>query len=156
MCPAGACPRCAGRWRARASPAACKALVATSRCWPRCRAPEARQVRKSGTIDYVELPAGDLATLKPFYREAFGWTFTDYGPSYASFAGAGVDGGFDADASQAPNKPLVVIWADDLEAMQAKVIAAGGRIVRPIFSFPGGRRFHFQDPSGNELAAWSS
>jgi uncharacterized protein len=110
-------------------------------------------MREDGKIDYLEMPAGDLGGLKRFYAEAFGWSFTDYGPSYAAFEGAGLDGGFDADAG--PAKPLPVLFAQDLEAMQAKVTAAGGRVVRPIFAFPGGRRFHFQDPSGNELAVWS-
>ncbi|WP_374469789.1 VOC family protein [Phenylobacterium sp.] len=111
-------------------------------------------MREDGKIDYVELPAGDLIPLKRFYEQAFGWAFTDYGPSYAAMS-EGLDGGFDADAANQPGKPLVVLYAHDLEAMEASVRAAGGAIVRPIFSFPGGRRFHFRDPSGNELAVWS-
>jgi predicted enzyme related to lactoylglutathione lyase len=115
-------------------------------------------MRKDGRIDYVEFAGGgDLAAAKAFYRAAFGWAFTDYGPTYAAFgtAEAGLDGGFRADAHEAPGAPLVVLYAHDLEAMAARVQAAGGTIVRPIFSFPGGRRFHFRDPTGNELAVWS-
>ena len=112
-------------------------------------------MREDGKVDYVELPGGgDLPALKTFYGQAFGWAFTDYGPSYAAFA-EGLDGGFDGDAAAQTEKPLVVLYAHDLEAMAAKVQAGGGVIVKPIFSFPGGRRFHFRDPSGNELAVWS-
>ena len=110
-------------------------------------------MRQDGQIDYIEMPAGDMAAHKAFYAEAFGWNFTDYGPTYAAFS-QGLDGGFDADAKKSM-KPLVVLYAHDLEAMHAKVIAAGGKITQDIFSFPGGRRFHFADPSGNELAVWS-
>ena len=104
-------------------------------------------------IDNIEFAVSDIARSRAFYGKAFGWTFTDYGPSYAAFE-QGVDGGFDADAA-GTQQPLVVLYAHDLEAMAAKVQAAGGAIVKPIFSFPGGRRFHFRDPSGNELAVWS-
>ncbi len=104
-----------------------------------------------GKIDYVELPGGDPPATKRFYAEAFGWRFVDYGPTYAAFD-EGLEGGFQADAAEAPSAPLVVLWADDLEAMLAKVQAAGGAVTRPIFPFPGGRRFHFRDPAGNELA----
>ncbi len=111
-------------------------------------------MKEDGKIDYVELPAGDLPATKSFYASAFGWTFTDYGPSYAAMS-EGLDGGFDADTGGQLKAALVVLYAHDLEAMEAKVRAAGGTIVRPIFKFPGGRRFHFRDPSGNELAVWS-
>lgn len=107
---------------------------------------------KTGEISYVEFPAQDVAAVKRFYTEAFGWRFTDWGPTYVDFQGAGLGGGFQADPAEAPAKPLVIVHAEDLEAMEAKVRAAGGVITRPIFSFPGGRRFHFRDPSGNELA----
>ena len=110
---------------------------------------------EDGRIDYVELPGGDLIATKRFYEQAFGWTFTDYGPTYSSFGEAGLDGGFQADPAQIPAAPLVVIFAKDLEAMLARVTTAGGVILKPIFSFPGGRRFHFRDPSGNELAVWT-
>lgn len=111
-------------------------------------------MREDGKIDYVEMPGGDLAAVKAFYAGAFGWSFTDYGPTYAAF-GEGLDGGFQADGDETAAKPLVILYAHDLDAMEARVRAAGGRIVKPIFSFPGGRRFHFADPAGNELAVWS-
>ena len=109
-------------------------------------------MREDGKVDYVELPGGELPATKAFYASAFGWAFTDYGPSYAAF-NEGLDGGFQGE--DAPAKPLVILYAHDLEAMEAKVRAAHGPITKPIFSFPGGRRFHFQDPAGNELAVWS-
>ena len=111
-------------------------------------------MRQDGKIDYVEMPGRDLAAVKRFYGDAFGWAFTDYGPSYAAYS-EGLDGGFDADAASPLAKPLVVLFATDLEAMEAKVRAAGGEVVKPIFSFPGGRRFQFNDPAGNEMAVWS-
>jgi uncharacterized protein len=111
-------------------------------------------MKRDGQIDYVEFPASDLAGAKRFYAEAFGWSFTDYGPTYAAFE-QGLEGGFQGDAAEAPSAPLVVLWADDLQAMQARVEAAGGTVTRPIFAFPGGRRFHFRDPAGNELAVVS-
>ena len=112
-------------------------------------------MRQDGKIDYVEFPATELGPLQAFYGEAFGWTFTEYGPSYVAFA-EGVDGGFQADADDAPRaQALVILYASDLEAAQDKVRAAGGTVTQPIFAFPGGRRFHFRDPSGNELGVWS-
>ncbi|MBX7249256.1 MAG: VOC family protein [Caulobacteraceae bacterium] len=110
-------------------------------------------MRQDGKIDYLELPGTGLQAVKTFYAKAFGWTFTDYGPEYAGF-NEGLDGGFHDDPT-AVTKPLPVLFAADLEAMQARVMAAGGEVVAPIFSFPGGRRFHFRDPAGNELAVWS-
>lgn len=111
-------------------------------------------MREDGKIDYVELPAIDMGAVKAFYNRAFGWSFQDYGPDYQAFD-EGLDGGFyTSDATQV-KPPLVVLYAHDLEAMEAKVKAAGGEITQPIFSFPGGRRFHFRDPAGNELAVWS-
>ncbi len=109
-------------------------------------------------INYVELPAVDLAATKAFFSAAFGWSFVDYGPDYAAFSNAGLNGGFyrsDLVASTDTGSALVVLYSNDLEATRAKVEAAGGTIVRPTFPFPGGRRFHFSDPNGNELAAWS-
>lgn len=110
-------------------------------------------MRQDGKIDYIELPGRDLPKVKDFYGAAFGWRFIDYGPAYAAFEDAGLDGGFDADTPT--DKPLVVLFANDLEAMQAKIEAAGGEVTVPIFAFPGGRRFHFRDPAGNELAVWA-
>lgn len=110
-------------------------------------------MREDGKLDYIEMPGGDLAASKAFYGQAFGWKFIDYGREYAAFD-EGVDGGFDAQA-EGVKTPLPILFAHDLEAMQAKVEAAGGTVVKPIFAFPGGRRFHFRDPAGNELAVWS-
>ena len=112
-------------------------------------------MREDGKIDYIEWPAGDLPATKTFYTKAFGWAFTDYGPDYAAFEGQGTDGGFCTPQEDSTDRPLVVLYAHDIEAMLAKVTAAGGVVTRAIFSFPGGRRFHFTDPSGNELAVWS-
>ena len=111
-------------------------------------------MREDGKLDYLEMPGKDLQGLKSFYGEAFGWRFTDYGPFYAAFD-EGLEGGFQTDPDEAQARPLPVLYARDLEVMLAKVKAAGGVIARPIFSFPGGRRFHFRDPCGNELAVWS-
>lgn len=111
-------------------------------------------MREDGKLDYLEMPGGDLGTTKAFYAQAFGWTFQDYGPTYAAFD-EGLDGGFDADATEAAKAPLPVLYAHDLEAMADKVTTAGGTVTRAIYPFPGGRRFHFRDPAGNELAVWS-
>jgi len=111
-------------------------------------------MREDGKIDYVEFPGRDLTATKAFYGAAFGWAFTDYGPDYVAFEGQGTDGGFTTEP--AAEGPLVVLYANDLEAMLARVSAAGAKVTREIFSFPGGRRFHFRDPSGNELAVWSA
>ncbi len=110
---------------------------------------------KSIHINYLELKATDLEKIKTFYSSVFGWKFTDYGPTYASFAESGLDGGFEKTDEPIVNGVLVVLYYKELESLQDKIIHAGGEITREIFSFPGGRRFHFQDPSGNELAVWS-
>lgn len=106
-------------------------------------------------IDYIELPAVDIGAMKSFYGGAFGWTFEDYGPDYSSFSDGRLTGGFRREPQVEPGGPLVVLFAADLEAAEARVRQHGGRIVREIFKFPGGRRFQFADPSGNELAVWS-
>lgn len=106
-------------------------------------------------IDYVEFASGDLGQTKTFFAKAFGWSFQDYGPTYAAMTNAGLDGGFQSDPAEASAAPLVIVKAADLEAALAAVTSAGGVIVKPIFSFPGGRRFHFREPGGNELAVWS-
>lgn len=111
-------------------------------------------MREDGKLDYIELPAADMPQTKAFYSQAFDWTFVDYGPTYAAFD-QGLDGGFDADPADRTRAPLPVLYAHDLEAMQTRVEAAGGRIVKPIYAFPGGRRFHFADPAGTEMAVWS-
>ncbi|MDP9122758.1 MAG: VOC family protein [Acidobacteriota bacterium] len=106
-------------------------------------------------IDYVEFPATDIAATKHFYTTLFGWSFEDYGPDYTSFNDGRLSGGFYATLEVQPGGPLVVLYSTDLEALKARISGAGGTIVRDTFDFPGGRRFHFADPSGNQLAAWS-
>ena len=106
-------------------------------------------------IDYIEFPATDIAATKRFYSEVFGWKFEDYGPEYTSFQDGRLAGGFWNAAKVQAGGALVVMYAGDLEGTEAKVRAAGGSIVKQIFSFPGGRRFQFADPNGNELAVWS-
>ena len=103
-------------------------------------------------LAYVELPSTNVAALKEFYGPLFGWAFQDYGDDYAAFSQAGLDGGFNADNDHKTAAPLAIIETDDIELMEAGVRSAGGTITRGIFAFPGGRRFHFTDPSGNELA----
>ena len=107
-------------------------------------------------IDYVEFVVADIARAKDFYGKAFGWTFTDYGPDYCAFSDGRLDGGFTTLGEVATGGPLVVLYADDLEAVQATVESAGGKISKSIFSFPGGRRFHFTEHDGYELAVWSA
>ena len=112
-------------------------------------------MRKTGKLDYLEMPAtgGTLDSVKAFYAAAFAWSFTDYGPSYAAFD-EGLEGGFASDGAETAAKPLPVLYSEDLEATLQAVEEAGGKILKDIFSFPGGRRFHFADPAGNELAVW--
>ena len=112
-------------------------------------------MKQTGKLDYLELSAtgGSLDSVKAFYASAFGWSFTDYGATYSAFD-EGLEGGFQADSAEAAGRPLPVLYSEALEDTLAAVEAAGGRIVKPIFSFPGGRRFHFIDPAGNELAVW--
>lgn len=110
-------------------------------------------------IDYIELQVTDLTAAKAFYTGAFGWTFNDYGPSYAGFIDgrrAGEAGGLTLNAdAKTGGGPLVILYSDALEESVAAVRAAGGTVTKEIFSFPGGRRFQFADPSGNELGVWS-
>jgi predicted enzyme related to lactoylglutathione lyase len=106
-------------------------------------------------VDYVEFPATDIGATKKFYVDVFGWKFEDYGPAYTAFYDGRLTGGFYHAETAGASAPLVVIYATDLEAIEQKIQAAGGRIVKNTFSFPGGRRFHFTDPSGNQLAVWS-
>lgn len=103
-------------------------------------------------IAYLELPSKDMKASQSFYGRLFGWTFEDYGPTYATAHGSGLEAGFQADQAEKTAGPLVIIESNDLDATEKAVREAGGRITVPIFSFPGGRRFHFVDPSGNELA----
>jgi len=106
-------------------------------------------------INYIELKSTNLAITKTFYQEVFGWRFTDYGPTYIAFEGAGLDGGFEFTELPITNGALVVLYHNDLTSVIEKITNAGGSIVKKIFEFPGGKRFHFVDPSGNELAIWS-
>ncbi len=118
--------------------------------------------KTSHTIDYIELAATDLAAAKAFYGSAFGWTFNDYGPGYAGFLdgrtvdGARVEaGGLRLEETVTRGGPLVILYAGALETTLEAVRAAGGTVTKEIFAFPGGRRFQFTDPSGNELGVWS-
>lgn len=109
-------------------------------------------------INYVELPANNIAANKAFFSEVFDWQFTDYGPEYSAFSNAGLEGGFfqsEQHATTEKGSALVVFYSQELEQTQAKIESAGGKIKQAIFSFPGGRRFHFTDPSNNEYAVWS-
>lgn len=109
-------------------------------------------------LNYVELPAHNLQATKAFFENVFDWQFVDYGPEYCAFSNQGLDGGFflSAQASHTDNgAALLVFYSQNLNATLDKVIAAGGHICRDIFSFPGGKRFHFTEPSGNEFAVWS-
>lgn len=109
-------------------------------------------------INYVEFPAKDLEAAKAFFSSVFNWSFTDYGPEYTAFDNQGLDGGFfksDKVVSADDGSALIVFYSETLEATQAKVENNQGVISQAIFDFPGGRRFHFKDPNGNEYAVWS-
>ncbi|NVK26289.1 MAG: VOC family protein [Gammaproteobacteria bacterium] len=110
-------------------------------------------------INYLEYPAANLASTKTFFSEVFGWTFTDYGPEYVAFdKSAGIDGGFylsDNVSRSEAGACLTVFYSDDLTAIEQKIMQYGGKITKACFDFPGGRRFHFSDPNGNEFAVWS-
>lgn len=109
-------------------------------------------------INYVEFPAKDIEAVKDFFKAALGWSFVDYGPEYTAFSNEGLDGGFyktDKVVSAENGSALIVFYSKELEKTQEKIEAAGGSIIKPIYSFPGGRRFHFADPNGNEYAVWS-
>ena len=106
-------------------------------------------------IDNIEFNVSDIARSKAFYGDVFGWTFTDYGPTYTEFTDGSLTGGFTTAEAPNPGGPLVILKAADLAAVQGKLEAAGARISRPVFEFPGGHRFHFMDPDGYELAVWA-
>lgn len=110
---------------------------------------------KDRRIDYIELQIVDLFEAKRFYGDVFGWKFVDYGPDYTSFNDGRLDGGFRKVPAVQKGGPLIVIYSINLELIKDKVKSEGGTIVKEIFEFPGGRRLHFTDPSGNELAIWS-
>jgi predicted enzyme related to lactoylglutathione lyase len=115
-------------------------------------------VHRNNHIDYVELPAADaqqVAANKEFFTAAFGWKYQDWAPGYVDTHSSGVVSGIAADAGERQRRPLPVIYSDQLEAARAKVISAGATLIKDIYAFPGGRRFHFTDLAGNELAVWS-
>lgn len=110
---------------------------------------------KNNHINYVELYANNLEGIKTFYSQTFNWEFTDYGPNYVAFSNSGLEGGFEKTDDKIINGALVVLYHKNLKSIKLKIIDAGGKISKDTFSFPGGFRFHFIDPSGNELAVWS-
>ncbi len=113
------------------------------------------QADQDRRVDYIEFPTTDIERTKSFYSEVFGWEFTDYGPDYTSFTDGRLSGGFSVELEVAAGGALIVLYSTDLEELLARISVSGGEIVREVFEFPGGRRFHFTDPSGNELAVWS-
>lgn len=108
-------------------------------------------------INYIEFPLINPTATKQFFSSVFDWKFQEWGPNYLSFSGAGIDGGFNGEDNTPVQNPgvLIILYSNDLEESLADVKAAGATIIRDIYSFPGGRRFHFADPNGNELAIWS-
>lgn len=112
---------------------------------------------QSNTINYIEFPLRKNAETQHFYSTVFGWEFTQWGPNYLSFSGAGIDGGFNGEDDAQITSPgvLVVLYSSELNSIFSQVEKAGAKIIRPIYAFPGGKRFHFLDPNGNELAIWS-
>jgi predicted enzyme related to lactoylglutathione lyase len=114
---------------------------------------------RESSISFVELYTTDMKATQSFYSQVFGWRFKSYGPEYADILGAGLAGGFAVVPARPEREPvggaLVVLYTADLEACQERIKSHGGRITKPTFSFPGGRRFHFEDPTGNQLAVWS-
>lgn len=107
-------------------------------------------------IDYLEFPSADGLKTRRFFAEAFGWSFIDYGPTYSAIEAAGIDAGIQGASQEATAAPLAIVRTHDLEAAQRAVELAGGTITRAAFDFPGGRRFHFREPGGNEMAVWIS
>jgi predicted enzyme related to lactoylglutathione lyase len=128
------------------------AMIACSACAAPTK--EAEMPQKNNHIDYVEFAAKDLAVFKKFYGEAFGWTFQDWGPDYLSFEGAGLQGGARGGETPTPGSTIVILYADDIDATEKAVVKAGG-VITAHHDFPGGRRFHFTDASGNSLAVWT-
>jgi len=110
---------------------------------------------KNNHINYIEFKSTNLIKTKEFYSRLFGWKFVDYGSYYTSFSGAGISGGFELTEHQITNGVLIVLAHDNLELILSKLEQQDVEITVPIFSFPGGRRFQFKDPSGNELAVWT-
>ena len=109
-------------------------------------------------INYLEFPSKDITKTKSFFQKVFGWSFEDFGPDYTAFSNQGVDGGFfksDQQSLTSNGAALTIFYSSNLEETQTKVEEAGGTVIMPIFDFPGGRRFQFTEPSGNEFAVWS-
>lgn len=114
-------------------------------------------MNKHEKLNYLEYAAVDLGATKAFFEKVFTWTFIDYGDDYTAFSDQGLDGGFyraDHQSRSDSGGALAIFWSDDLEATLKKIKSAGGVIIKPTFDFPGGRRFHFTEPSGNEFAVW--
>jgi uncharacterized protein len=115
-------------------------------------------VNEHEKINYVEFPSANLSATKAFFTQVFGWTFQDFGPEYSAFSDQGLDGGFFKSGSSSSTQngaALIVFYSEDICSTQEKVERAGGTILKPVFEFPGGCRFHFAEPSGNEFAVWS-
>ncbi|NKB24964.1 MAG: VOC family protein [Kiritimatiellae bacterium] len=115
-------------------------------------------MNKHEKINYVEFPAKNIEATKAFFTAVFGWSFLDYGPEYTAFSNEGIDGGFfksDLTVSTSHGSALIIFYSKELENTQSKIENEGGSIIKPIFLFPGGHRFHFSDPNGNEYAVWS-
>ena len=115
-------------------------------------------MRKHEKIDYLEFPAINMQATKSFYSDVFGWEFIDYGPEYSAFSKAGIEGGFfqsEQSANTENGSVLVVIYSGNIIETQTKIEKAGGVVVKPVFTFPGGQRLHFVDPNGNELGVWT-
>jgi uncharacterized protein len=135
-----------------------KTRLSITRNHPACDNLGERPMSKPGNdrrIDYIEFAVRDIECSREFYGKTFGWTFKDYGPAYCEFSDGRLTGGFAKGDPVAPGGPLVILFADDLADTQRRLEDAGARIVKPVFSFPGGRRFHFLDLDGYELAVWS-
>ena len=113
------------------------------------------QAEQDRRVDYIEFRAKNIEETKRFYSQVFGWEFTDYGPDYTSFTDGRLGGGFSVAPEVQAGGPLVVLYATNLSEVEARITESGGQVVQETFEFPGGRRFHFTDPSGNELAVWS-
>ncbi|MDX1641627.1 MAG: VOC family protein [Balneolaceae bacterium] len=115
-------------------------------------------MNKHETINYLELPSSDIPATKKFFEEVFNWSFQDYGDEYTAFSEDTLEGGFYKSTNRSSTEngaTLIVFYSENLEATQKIIEEHGGKVVKPIFSFPGGSRFHFTEPSGNELAVWS-
>lgn len=110
---------------------------------------------KDNHINYIEFKARDLEKIKEFYTASFNWTFMDYGPTYIAFSESGLEGGFEKSENEVKNGALVVLYHKNLDLIKNKILESNGEISKDVFSFPGGHRFHFIDPAGNELAVWS-